>query len=105
MEDGDNYQIEEDEYYAFLQRGKNSAPGYDMVSRHIFRKLSTNVHKYIIKIYNFCIKIAHFPNEWKRGMIPKANQDHHVTSSYPPITLLPVIGKNFEILIKNRIND
>jgi len=35
--------------------------------------------------------------------IPKANTDHSKIENYRPITLLPVLGKNFEKILSNRI--
>jgi hypothetical protein len=36
-------------------------------------------------------------------LIAKPNLDHQKTASYRPITLLSVIGKNFEVNLKNRM--
>jgi hypothetical protein len=58
-------------------------------------------------MYNDCIENCYFPSEWKKGciiLIAKPNLDHQKTASYRPITLLSVIGKNFKVILKNRIN-
>ena len=70
--------------------------------------MNIDVHLYVIKIYEYCLKFHHIPDEWKLGAIitlPKPNTDHTKTDNYRPITLLPVIGKNFEKINKNRIWD
>ena len=45
----------------------------------------------------------YFLSDWKEGTIiaiPKPNYNHKKTMNYKPITLLPVLGKNFERIIK-----
>lgn len=99
--------IEEDEYFSVISVGKNSAPGYDNVTRKIIRELEDQIHKFIIKIYEFCLKHHYFPPEWKAGtiiVIPKPNSDHSKVTNFRPITLLPVLGKILEKIIRNRIN-
>lgn len=99
--------ISEEEYYETLSIGKNSAPGFDLITRGLLKKLSPKIHEYILKMYNFCILNQYIPVEWKTGIIitiPKPNQDHSKTINYRPITMLSVIGKNFENIIKKRLN-
>lgn len=99
--------ITEEEYFETLSTGKNTSPGHDNINRNILRKLSLDVHKEIINIYNFCIKQQYFPKEWKTGIvitIPKPNTNHSSPENYRPITLLPVLGKNLEKIIKTRLD-
>lgn len=68
------------------------------------RKLPEQCHKYLIQIFEFCINHQYFPPEWKHGIIvtiPKPNTDHHIINNYRPITLLSVLGKLFEQIIKS----
>lgn len=100
------YTIDKAEYYNTLKHGKNSAPGHDYIKRALLKQLDDKIHKYIIKIYEYCLKHSFFPKEWKTGIIvtiPKPNSDHSMASNYRPITLLPVLGKNLEKIIKNRL--
>lgn len=100
------YFIKEEEYYDTLNQGKNSAPGHDYIKRSLLKQLDDKIHKYIIKMYEYCLKYSFFPKEWKTGIIvtiAKPNSDHSATSNYRPITLLPVLGKNLEKIIKNRL--
>lgn len=56
----------------------------------------------------YCLQHKYFPPEWKRGrivVIPKPGADHSKIDNYRPITLLPCIGKLFEKLIKNKIQN
>lgn len=104
----ENVEIEEDEYFNILQYQKNTSPGIDNVPWSIIKQLEYEIHKYIITIFTFCIKSNHFPNEWKNGMIiniPKSNSNHEIPNGYRPITLLPVLGKLFEKIIRNRIHN
>lgn len=97
-------EIKEEEYFETLAKQKNSSPGHDHIPWTIYKKLDIRIHQHIIKIYNFCINNSHIPQTWKTGnivVIHKPNTDPKKVSSYRPITLLPVIGKLFEKLIKN----
>lgn len=107
-DDDNNTNITEEEYYNTLSSGKNTAPGHDFISRNTLRKLEHSIHLEIINIYNYCLKNHHFPTEWKTGIIitiPKPNQDHSHPQNYRPITLLPVIGKNLEKILKKRLSN
>lgn len=77
-----------------------------MATRNTLRKLNTSIHSYIMKMYSFCLQYAFFPATWKTGTIitiPKPNLDHSRTASYRPITLLPILGKNLEKIIRERM--
>lgn len=98
--------ITEEEYDEVLATGKNTAPGYDCINRNILRQLTEDTHKEILKMYNFCLQNSYFPKSWKQGIavtIPKPGHDHSSPQNYRPIVLLPTIGKNFEKIIKNRL--
>jgi hypothetical protein len=104
--DNNTTEIDATDYYNILHRGKSTAPGHDLVSKNILRKLDDKIHEYVVKIYNFCLRERYFPKEWKKGIvivIPKPNQNHQEPSGYRPITLLPVLGKNFELIIKMKL--
>lgn len=100
-------QIEDDEYKQVIAEGQNTAPGYDNINRNILRQLSPEIHTKIKQIYSYCLTNGYFPNTWKKGTvitIPKPNADHSRLENYRPITLLPVLGKNLEKIVRNRIN-
>lgn len=106
MPTAEEYNITEEEYFEILHKGKSTAPGHDYISKSMLRKLDQKVHLYVIKLYEFCLRTHNIPAEWKNGTIitiPKHNLDHSKTNNYRPITLLPVLGKNFEKIITNRI--
>lgn len=95
------YSVEEDEYWEIINQGKNTAPGHDYVTKNLIRQLDLRIHKYIIRIYEYCMRKRFFLDEWKIGTIvtiPKPGMDHSKAANHRPITLLPVLGKNFEKL-------
>ena len=103
-----DHTIDETEYFDIINQGKNTAPGHDHVTKNIIKQLDYRIHLYIIKIYEYCMKHCYFPEEWKMGTIvtiPKPNLDHIKPNNYRPITLLPVLGKNLEKIIKHRIHE
>lgn len=100
--------IDETLYFEIVQQGKNTAPGIDSIKKSLVRELDNRIHLHIIKIYEYCLTHNYFPEEWKIGTIvtvPKPNTDHTKTNNYRPITLLPVLGKNFEKIIKNKMEE
>ena len=99
-------EIEEEEYFLILSSQKNSAPGFDNIPWSIVKKLDYNIHIFIIKLFNYCVMHRCFPEIWKKGqiiVIPKPNTDHTRANNYRPITLLPVLGKLLEKIIRNKI--
>lgn len=96
--------IEEEDYYQLLHSSKNSSPGDDNIPWIVLKKLDDTVHKHLIKIYEFCLNECIFPAIWKTGHIiniPKANMDRQRFENYRPITLLPVLGKLYEKIIRS----
>jgi len=57
-------------------------------------------------IYNSMLRLSHFQKIWKFAVIilvPKPNKPKHLSSSYRPISLLPVLGKLFEEALLKRL--
>ncbi|KAK9883993.1 hypothetical protein WA026_004928 [Henosepilachna vigintioctopunctata] len=57
-----------------------------------------------MKMYTWRLSKSVFPQIWKSGtiiMIAKPNKDHKKVENYRPITLLPVLGKLLEKIVKN----
>ena len=68
--------------------------------------LKNEIAPILENIYNDWINLSHFPEYYKIAkiiMIPKKKNTNKI-SEFRPISLLPTIGKIFEILVANRIN-
>lgn len=105
---GEVPEVTEEEYYHVLNTGKNTAPGYDHISKKTLKNLCAEFHGKVLDIYNYCNKNRYYPQEFKKGIIiniPKPNCDLTKTTNFRPITLLPVIGKNLEKIIKIRLEE
>lgn len=84
------------------------APGMDSITNILLKKLPQSAIKFIKTIFYNCFKQSYFPLTWKIAKItpiPKPGKDHSLTSSYRPISLLSCLGKVFEHLIKNRMQN
>lgn len=70
-------------------------------SCNIFVNLCTN-------LFNACLNLAHFPNNWKIAKIlpiPKTSTPSSNPDNYRPISLLSCLGKCFEKLVLGRLNE
>jgi exonuclease III len=101
--------ITEREVQAIIDSLKiRKAPGHDEVSNKILKNLPPSASRLLAKVYNACLHTSYFPLNWKIGKVVailKPGKDHTLPSSYRPITLLPTIGKIFEILILERLKE
>lgn len=89
-----------------LQEGK--APGYDLIDATLLKRLPHKGYMGLVKIYNACLRLAHFPGQWKIAqvvMVPKPGKPPQETNSYRPISLLPVAGKLLEKILLNRMKE
>ncbi|CAG9138207.1 unnamed protein product, partial [Plutella xylostella] len=83
------------------------APGYDLITAEVLQQLPTKVLVFLTTLFNSMLRIGYFPNQWKVSqitMILKAGKPPHQTSSYRPISLLPLLSKLFEKVISRRLN-
>lgn len=98
--------IDRETYFQIVNNSKNSAPGVDYIPWKIVKKLSDEIHEHLISIYEYCLNQEIYPKIWKKGCIitvPKANMDHSKSKNYRPITLLPVLGKIYEKIIRIKL--
>lgn len=82
------------------------APGEDGLQGIVIKKLPDNVIERLIDIFNSSIHHSYFPKFWKNAkIIPihKPGKDPTQPTSYRPISLLPILSKIFEKIIKNRL--
>lgn len=87
----------------------SKAPGFDKIHNNLIKKLPPIGFIYLAFIFNCCLKLSYFPNEWKHAKIigiQKPNKPPMNPSSYRPISLLSSISKLLEriILVRLRIH-
>lgn len=81
-------------------------PGYDLIDAKLLKQLPRKAVIFVTTIFNACLKLSIFPAHWKIAqviMVPKPGKPPHETSSYRPISLLPVMGKLLERILLNRM--
>ncbi|GBM98353.1 RNA-directed DNA polymerase from mobile element jockey [Araneus ventricosus] len=82
--------------------------GPDVVHNKVIRMLTLNAVTHLTKIFNKCLILQHFPDARKIAhvlMFPKPNQNRKFPGSYRPISLLSNIGKLYEKILLERLND
>lgn len=87
--------------------GPTKAPGYDGFTADICLNTIEAAGDVILKIYNSCLNLGHFPTIWKQAIIriikKPMKEDYQHPKSYRPIGLLPVLGKILEKIVARRI--
>jgi len=80
---------------------QQKAPGYDLITGEILKKLSEVGLSAITYIYNSILRTGYFPGQWKVSQIVtilKPGKPAEDVKSYRPISLLPILFKVFEKL-------
>ncbi len=83
-----------------------SAPGDDEITSLMLRNLSRKALCHLSHLFNFILRLQHFPNSWKNAnVIPifKPNKPPSEPSSYRPIGLLSTLSKLFERVLTARL--
>ncbi|CAH2106803.1 unnamed protein product [Euphydryas editha] len=83
---------------------QNKAPGYDLITAKVLRELPEIAIRFLMHLFNCILTRGIFPPQWKVAeikMILKPGKAPEETSSYRPISLLPVLSKVMEILNTN----
>lgn len=93
-----------------ISKFKNrKAPGMDNFKIEIVRELWNKKPKTIHGLINNCFSQGIFPRLWKEAnlklLLKDENRDRTLLNSYRPIALLSVIGKIFEKIIVNSIQE
>lgn len=92
--------------YALSKQANNKAPGPDNIDAIVIKNLYNHCPELIKAILNKCLSLGHFPKSWKKGMViyfRKKNKDPKTSKAYRPITLLNIIAKVLERIIKFRV--
>lgn len=83
-------------------------PGYDLITAKVLNEMPKKALIYLTTIFNSIMRTGHLPNQWKVSqiiMIHKPNKRDNELSSYPPISLLPILSKVFEkMFVSNKTN-
>lgn len=82
-------------------------PGYDLITGEILRQLPKKAVTKLTNLINAAFRMQYVPSLWKVAeviMISKPGKPPNETSSYRPISILPVISKLFEKLLVKRLN-
>lgn len=88
--------------------GNKKSPGSDRITVPMLKNCSRKALTQIYYIFSCSLRLSYFPMAWKVAQvsaIPKPNKPRTSTSSYRPISLLSIIGKVFEALINNILNN
>ena len=82
----------------------NTSPGLDGINSYIIKISAITVVPILVKLFNMCMSIGSFPDALKIACIVPLHKggDRTESSNYRPISVLPVIGKLFEKVIKKR---
>lgn len=87
---------------------KNVAPGPDGIKNAIWKKVTGATLSHLASLFTLCLKSETFPSSWKRAilaLIPKGAEILPDKIKARPICLLNEVGKIFERVIANRINE
>ena len=82
----------------------NKAAGLDGINSYIIKISAITVAPLLVKLFNACMSIGSFPDVLKNAsIIPLYKEgDRSDSTNYRPISLLPLLGKLFEKIIKKR---
>lgn len=99
-------EITADELATYIKTSKNmKAPGFDNILNLELKHLSFQFYVHLALIFNQCLRLSHFPSQWKSAkVIPirKPGKDPSSPKSYRPISLLSALSKLFEKAIYRR---
>lgn len=83
------------------------APGPDCLRGKLIKALYPILKPFLLKIYSACLRVCYFPTAWKKGnikiLLKDVNRPTSDVKNYRPITLLPILGKVFEKIIRQII--
>ena len=85
---------------------EHKAPGYELITATILKQLPRKAIVLLTIIFNAMIRLSYFQPTWKFAqiiMIHKPGKPPNETSSYRPISLLPIPSKIFERLLLTRL--
>ncbi|KAL4144108.1 hypothetical protein QTP88_006338 [Uroleucon formosanum] len=81
-------------------------PGHDHLTNLMFKKLPAKGIVLMTSLFNFLLRVGHFPLSWKIAtiiLIKKPGKNKSNPDSYRPISLLTSLSKIFEKVIHTRL--
>jgi hypothetical protein len=84
----------------------HKAAGHDLITGEILKHLPRTAIAFLTTLFNRMLYLSYFPKQWKYAqivMVPKPGKPPTEVTSYRPISLLPLLSKIFERLLKLRI--
>ena len=92
---------------AIFKMSRGRAPGLDGVSNEMIKCLWHSAHKYLLELYNSCLREGKFLTQWKRArvitLLKSPDKERTHPRSYRPISLLSGLGKILERLLVGRL--
>lgn len=85
---------------------RKKSPGYDLITGEVLKNLPRKAIVKLTTLVNATFRLKYVPDLWKVAeviMIPKPGKPPHETTSYRPISLLPIMSKLFEKLLLKRL--
>lgn len=93
-------------YTLHKELNPRKAPGYDLITGFLLRKLPKKGVVFITRLFNAVLQASYMPSQWKVAqiiMLPKPSKPPNEVGSYRPISLLPIMSKLFEKLLLARM--
>jgi hypothetical protein len=81
----------------------HKAPGYNLITGEILKYVPRKAIVLLTTLYNRMLHLSYFPAQWKFAqiiMIAKPGKPLTEAASYRPISLLPILSKIFERLLR-----
>ena len=102
-----DYTITEKEISVAISKLKSGkAPGLDTVSNNMLKSGQSVLLKCLHKMFNTCLSYGIYPNSWADGFIVPLHKgnDTHDPNNYRGITITSAIGKLFNSVLNNRLD-
>jgi exonuclease III/ribonuclease HI len=87
---------------------KDTTPGHDGITYQMVKKLPINIKENLLQIYNESYRTGTPHPSWKKFkilLIKKPGRKDYDKKSYRPITLIPVIPKILNYMVKQRMEN
>ena len=103
-------EVEEGEIQEIIGKLKKKiAPGLDLVENEVLAAAVDQLAPSMATLFNACLAHGVFPTQWKEArlvtVLKGQEKDKGSAASYRPICLLSPVGKVFEKIIKDRIEE